>query len=606
MKNPGNANRTRSMILRFLRGTWGYFVFCAVCAGFTALCDMLTPQIIRVTLDNVIPRSEEGLSAAAAWVLGLFGGAAGVPLWFPAALLLFVAALRVLSVYLFRVENAKGSQLFIEKMRTAVFDRLERLSVSWHMKNSTGDLLSRCTNDMETLRSFISEQLTNILRLALLISMSVGFMFSMDLRLALVAVLPMPVVFVYSFVFHNRVKKDFTVCDENEGKLSAIVSENLAGARLVRAYTGEGREYERLTAHNRYYTGLWVSLGKRLSRYWAFSDVIMGLQLLALILTGAYMCVSGSISSGEYVAFISYNAMLTWPVRQLGRLLTELSKAGVSAERVAYIYDSPELERSGGRDADLTGEIVFDNVSLDFDGRRVLDGVSFSVPPGSTLGVLGATGSGKSTLAMLLDGFYEPTEGKITISGVPLGDISLSCLRRGVAFVTQEPFLFSDTIAGNITMSPEEIGREAMLAAADAAQLTHAVAEFEKGFDTPVGEKGVTLSGGQRQRTAIARAVASKRRIYILDNALSAVDAKTDAAIRRNLAGELSGATVIIISHRISTLRDCDKIAVFDGGRLVSLGTHGELAAQPGLYRDVCAAQDALPASPGPGGKGAL
>jgi len=493
--------------------------------------------------------------------------------------------------YLFRVCNAKGAETLTKTMRDNLFVHIEHLPFSWHMKNQTGDIIQRCTSDIDTLKRFVSEQMTSIFRIAILLIMSTTFMFSMNVPLTFIALAPMPIILLYSFSFHKKIGKEFTKCDESEGKLSAMAQEYLTGVRVVRAFGRERYEKDRFENHNEEYTGLWVKLAKTMSAFWSSSDALSGIQIMLVIVFGAVFCVKGHMTSGEYIACISYNTMLVWPVRQLGRMISEMSKAGVAVGRIAYIMDSEvEHDRDDAIDADMTGDISFNNINFAYDGcPQVLKNINFTVKAGTTLGILGGTGSGKSTLMCLLDRLYDlpPECGNITVGGVDIADMKSESVRKNIGIVLQEPFLFSRSIADNIGITNDALTLTDIREAARAACLDEAVEGFTKGYDTFVGERGVTLSGGQKQRAAIARMLTQKTPIMIFDDSLSAVDTETDAKIRRELEAHFGNATVILISHRITTLQKADKIIVLEGGTISESGTHDELVALGGTYSKI-------------------
>ena len=370
--------------------------------------------------------------------------------------------------------------------------------------------------------------------------------------------------------------------------------------RVVRAFGREEFERKRFEKQNVYYTGLWVSLMNLMAVFWGIGDFISGLQIMLILVLGSVFCVRGTLSAGEFIAFLTYNSMLIWPVRQLGRVISEMSKAGVSIDRIMYIINSPleeDKEDAVSReetDQALRGDIVFDHVSFGYEPDiPVVQDISFTIPHGTTFGILGSTGSGKSTLMHLLNRLYElpPEQGKITIGGVDIADMKAQDLRRDIGMVLQEPFLFSRTISENIGITDRNMSLEEIRRAAKIACVDDTITEFKEGYDTVVGERGVTLSGGQKQRTAIAQSVIRTPPILIFDDSLSAVDAETDARIRKYLREELNYQTVILISHRISTLMVADNIAVLHQGSILQQGTHEELYRTPGLYRDICEIQ---------------
>ena len=592
--NPKSQRREQLALLwQFLKGAKRYFFVTVLAAGVTALADMLQPQIIRAAVDCALGGKQGDFPAFVMDAVDSIGGFEylGQHLWIMAAAILAVAAVQVASQYVFRVYNTKASETLVKSMRDKLFSHIQRLPFSWHMKNRTGDIIQRCTSDIDTTKNFLSEQLTSIFRVLILLVLSIYFMASMHGMLTLIALIPMPLIIGYSVHFHKKIHEGFTDCDENEGKLSAMAQENLTGVRVIRAFGQERAEMEKFTKQNDYYTSLWVKMGKVLSRFWSVSDIYSGIQVMLVVIFGAWFCIQGSLTEGEYIAFISYNSMLVWPIRMLGRMISEMSKAGVSIERVFYIMDSPvESDDPDAAEAPMDGDICFEDVSFAYEnGPELLHDISFTMKAGTTLGILGGTGSGKSTLMLLLDKLYllEEGSGRITIGGRDIRKIKTRHLRRNIGMVLQEPFLFSRTIAENIGIASPELDMEAIRAAAEAAALDETVHSFASGYETMVGERGVTLSGGQKQRAAIARMLTNPCPIMIFDDSLSAVDTETDARIRRAIAKNFGKASVILISHRITTLSAADKILVLDHGRIAEEGTHEELKVGGGIYQKI-------------------
>ena len=593
MKNK----QTISLLWRFLKGAKRYFLVTILAAAVTALADMLQPQIIRAAVDCALGGKEADFPDFVMELVDRFGGFAylGKHLWIMALAVLAVALVQVVSQYAFRVFNTKASETLVKTMRDQLFSHIQHLPFSWHMKNRTGDIIQRCTSDIDTTKNFLSEQLTSIFRIGLLLALSITFMLSMHPVLTCIALIPTPFVILYSFHFHKKVHDGFEKCDENEGKLSAMAQENLTGVRVVRAFGQERSEIGKFQKQNDYYTSLWESMGKTLSRFWSTSDILSGIQVMLVIVFGAYFCIQGNLQSGEYIAFISYNSMMVWPIRQLGRMISEMSKAGVSIDRVAYIMNSPvEQDEPGAVDAPMDGDICFEHVRFGYENSpEILHDIHFTMEAGTTLGILGGTGSGKSTLMLLLDKLYPLEEGcgRITIGGTDIRKIRTAHLRRNIGIVLQEPYLFSRTIAENIAIASDEVDMQAVRAAAQAAALDESINSFAAGYNTTVGERGVTLSGGQKQRVAIARMLVNDTPIMIFDDSLSAVDTETDAKIRKAIEKRFGKASVILISHRITTLSAADKILVLDRGRIAEEGTHETLKCAGGIYQKIYEAQ---------------
>ena len=588
----------RRMLRDFLRGSRLFFLLSMLASALSALVDLVAPQIIRIAVDHVIGGAPA--DRLPAWAAGLLTaaerqGTLQRQIAFLTAALLLVALGKVLSQFGYEVSKTVAAETLVKTMRDRLFSHLERLPYAWHMHNSTGDIIQRCTSDIETLKNFLAEQMTNLIRIVILLLLSLSFMLGMDLHLTLIAMLPVPVIILYSFHFHRRIGEAFLDCDENEGLLSAIAQENLTGVRIVRAFGRERYEQDRFEAQNSLYTAMWMKLARPLAAFWSIGDILSGLQILLTVVFGALFCLRGRMRPGTYLAFLSYCAMMTWPVRMLGRMIADMSKAGISLDRIRAIMQAPEEEDPGRRlTPEIRGEIVFDHVSFAYEeSAEVLHDVSFRIPAGTTLGILGGTGSGKSTLVMLLDKLYELSDGQgqIRVDGVDIRDIRTDHLRQSIGMVLQEPFLFSRTLAENIASHDGEASHDQIRQAARAACLDDTVMGFAKGYDTLVGERGLTLSGGQKQRTAIARTLIRQTPILIFDDSLSAVDTETDAKIRSSLEARFGSATVILISHRITTLSKADRILVLDHGRISEQGSHDELKNAGGLYQRICAIQ---------------
>ena len=578
------------MVLTYLRGSRGYFVLALFCACLSMVFNALTPQVIRITVDSILDAEPANLPGVIENLIPLEALRAKplTALWLAAGAVLLCAVLRGVCSYGQRLNLAKGSEGFVKSIRDGLFSHIQHLSYAWHTAHSTGDMIQRCTSDVDVIRNFVCNQLVEVVRTIFLIVLYLSIMFSMNVRLSLIALVFIPIVGLSSGVFYRKISSRFQVADEAEGELTTCAQENLTGVRVVRAFGRERYEVERFEKKNRRFSQLWIQLGKLLSVYWASGTFLTSLQVMVIILAGVGEAVGGDMTLGEFLAFVTYNSSLAWPVRSLGRVLSDMSKAGVSMDRVGYILKAPEEQDSPEAGVDpVQGDIVFDHVTFGYGGQPVLRDVSFTIPQGSTFAILGGTGSGKSTLVHLLDRLYDLEEGRITIGGVDLCRFQRDHLRRNIGLVLQEPFLFSQTIGENIAATRPQAPEADVRRAAAIACVDDAISEFAAGYDTVVGERGVTLSGGQKQRVAIARMLLQNAPIMIFDDSLSAVDAETDTKIRRALRENLGSATVILISHRITTLMQADQILVLDHGQVAELGTHDQLIQRPGIYQDI-------------------
>lgn len=584
------------LLTDFLVGSKRFFVISILSSFVVALADAVNPQIIRYTVDTVIGNEKSGLPDFVNSLIDSIGGIQLLKgnLWILALAIIAVALISALSRYCQRVYNTKAAETLVQRMRNLLFTHIEKLPFSFHMKNQTGDIIQRCTSDVDTVKNFLSEQLTAILQIVLQVGLSLAMMYSMNVKLAVVSTVTLPLILVYSAVFGKKIGRGFKECDEAEGALSSTVQENLTGVRVVRAFGREKYERERFKEKNDVYTNLWVRLSKLMASFWSFGDLFSGIQVMLILVLGVHFCVSYGMTAGALIAFLSYNAMLSWPIRRLGRMISELSKAGISLDRLSYILRSePEKDKEGATEPDLNGDIVFENVSFSYDNcPELLHNISFTVKAGSTVGIIGGTGSGKSTLIYLLGRLYDlPHDGsigRITIGGTDINDIKAKHIRKNVGIVLQEPYLFSRSIAENIGITCENIDLEEIRRAAAVASLDETVLSFADGYDTFVGERGVTLSGGQKQRAAIARMLTGKTPIMVFDDSLSAVDAETDAKIRQALNDNLGSSTVLLISHRTATLMNADLIIVLDHGRIAEMGNHASLMEmENGIYRRI-------------------
>ncbi len=579
------------LILSYSKNYIYLIIVSAIATIIKVVASFATPQIIRFTVDSIIddiPFSNHMIN-----FINLMGGREGIRhnIWICAVFVLVLALITAISDYIGRLTVAKGTEGIIKNIRDNLFEHIQKLPFSWHIKNQTGDIIQRATSDVEIVRNFINTQLSEMFRTIMLVIISLILMFSMNVKLTFIVLIFIPIVVLYSAIFYGILSKKFLVADEAEGELFTATQENLTGVRVVRAFGRERYEIEKFSEKNNKFSALWVKLGYQLGYYWGIGDFVTGLLVMTIVITGSVYSVNNIITLGEFMAFVSYTAMIAWPLRGFGRILGELSKTLVSAERICEILREPEEQDSkNGVTPELNKDIEFKNVLFNYEGNiPVVSGVSFKIDAGTTFAILGGTGSGKTTLMHLLNRLYELPEdgGTITIGDVDIRDIKLEYLRKNIGMVLQEPFLFSRSIKENIGISNPEVEFEHIREVSSIAQVNDAIESFSKGYDTIVGERGVTLSGGQKQRVAIARMLLQDTPIMVFDDSLSAVDSDTDAKIRSALKKGKGNSTVILISHRITTLMQADKILVLDKGRVSDIGTHEELISRQGIYKSI-------------------
>lgn len=588
--NVKTKHRKLYLISRFLQGSKVYFAAAVAASLLSTILNALTPQIFRFSIDQVLSGNRGNSGGGGIYLSN--------HLWILALMIVAVAIASGIFTYISRTNTARAGENFAKNLRDALFIHVQKLPMKWHDRNQTGDIIQRCTSDVEVIRGFVVTQLLEVFRTAFLVITSFVMMFSMNVKLSCIVLLFVPVVIVYSTVFYRLIAKRFTTADEAEGELSTVVQENATGVRVVRAFGREQFEMERFDKKNNAFAKLWIRLGTLSGLYWGIGDLITGLQVIAVIIFGVMEAVNGFISVGEFVAFAAYNSTLVWPIRGLGRILSDMSKAGVSFERVDYIIRSQEEaygkeEEKNGKESEVSRgkfDISFQHVSFGYEeGKDVLRDISFTAPEGRTLGILGGTGSGKSTIIQLLSRLYEleDNRGSIRVGGRAIQDIPIEELRRNIGMVLQEPFLYSRTIRENIAASVPDASMDDIRYAARIACIDDAIMSFPDGYETLVGERGVTLSGGQKQRIAIARMLLQKAPVMVFDDSLSAVDSQTDYCIRCALKEHMREATVILISHRVTSLMGADEILVLNQGKIEERGSHRELIQRNGIYRRI-------------------
>lgn len=582
-----------------LRGLWDLMegerlrYGAAIIAMVIASCFLyLVPLVPQLVIDGVIAPDPKTASAFVTRTVEALGGITFLRdnLWLAAGAMIFLTVFAGLFTYLRGRWSAAASESIIRRVRDRVYDRLQKLPCRFFDHAETGDLIQRCTSDVETVRKFISSHVVEIGRAMIMLLVPIPLMLMIDVRMTLISLVLMPLVFVFSLIFFIKVKAAFLKADEAEGKLTATLQENLSGIRVVRAFARQDFEQEKFRTVNDVHRQLDYRLYTLMAWYWSSSDLLCFTQKALVLGFGVYLLAVGELQVGALYYFITAVTMFLWPIRQMGRILTDMGKAIVAMDRLHHILGEPEeSEQSRGpgiRISGLSGEIAFSNVTFSHGEQSpVLENVSFHVPDGSSLAILGPSGSGKSTVVNLLLRLYDADSGSITLGGNELTSLDRQFVRERMSVVMQEPFLYSKSLRENLRLSRPNANEEEIVEAATIAAIHESITEFANGYDTLVGERGVTLSGGQRQRVAIARALLKEPDVLILDDALSAVDTETESMILDALRQREGRQTTILIAHRVSTVMHADQIIVLENGRIAQHGTHETLLQQPGMYQ---------------------
>lgn len=587
---PDQFDLRQALDTNRLRGLWkmmkGYrltYLVATAALAISASSKTMTYILLRYFANSLLAEGQAGLYFAGSLVLSLvliglgFVGLAAMEGGFS-----FISG-RLASY------SAEG---ITRRLRNFLFDHIQRLSFSYHAKTPTGEMIERVTSDVDALRRFYSEQAIGMGRIILLFVINFTAILTLNWQLALISVVTIPLIVAVSIWFFKLVTKAYEHYQEQEAVLSTTLNENLTGVRVVKAFARQ--DYEQ----NKFENDNWEKYlrGRKLlvmhSLFWPLSDIVCGFQMLLGFFTAAWMAINGTISVGDYLAYVGLVVWLIWPIRNLGRLIVQVSTGQVSYNRVMEIIKQPRedlLSAAHKTTHGLRGDLVFDRVGFAYEpGMPILSDISFHVKPGQVVAFLGSTGSGKTTLANLLPRFYDYTEGRILLDGVDLLSYSREFLRSNVGIVEQEPFLFSRTIRENITYGVgRDVTDEEIETAARSAAVHDVILSFPDGYETIVGEKGVTLSGGQKQRVTIARTLLKNPKILILDDSTSSVDTETEAFIREALECLMLERTTFIIAHRIQSVMTADLIVVLDQGRIIQMGTHEDLVNQPGMYRRI-------------------
>ncbi len=531
---------------------------------------LLVPFLLKYTLD--------GLKSGEATLVGTL---------IPAAIgIVAFHAIHGFFTYLRGRWAAQASEGIVRQLRHRLYQHLERLPCAYHDRADTGDLVQRCSSDVETVRVFLAAQVVEIARVMLFVLVAIPIMFWHDVTMSLISLSLVPVIVLFAVLFFYKVRGLFKQVDESEGRLTTVLQENLTGIRVVRAFAQQEFEIEKFQERNDEFRDLEFRLFITLSNYWSLSDLLVFCQTGLALFVGAYFVQQGHLSLGTWVLFWWLLRQIIWPVRQIGRVLADTGKASVALGRIHEILDELAESEDALPAESARGTIEVNNLAFSYSGDRpAIDDLSLTIEEGETVALLGPPGSGKSTLVNLLVRLYEYEQGSIRIGGDELNTIDRHAIRDSFGVVLQDPFLYSKTVRENIMLGHISAADHEVEESARAADIHGNILAFEDGYDTKVGERGVTLSGGQRQRMAIARALLKDPEFLVLDDSLSAVDTKTEAHILRALASRRGKHTTILIAHRLSSTRLADRIFVLDHGRLLQQGTHDELLAIEGPYR---------------------
>lgn len=590
--------KSLKLLLKFIEGNKLIYLAATLSMCLATVLATAIPIVMSGIIDSVIGTKPLAMPEFIAEPVRQAGGRAMLVenLWAVCGLLVLLTALQGVFQFLKGKLVAIAAENSGRNIRNRLYDHLQHMPYDYHVKAQAGDLIQRCTSDVETVRNFVSGQFVEMIQAVISFTCVLSVMFSIQASYTAVSLIMVPFILVFTVKFFTGMKKTFKITDEAEGSMSSTLQENFTGVRVVRAFGAQTFEIDKLEGKSREYRDNILKIVRLMSSFWSNSDLMTMLQFGAVLLAGVYLTVSASITLGTMTAFTALAGMLIWPVRQLGQILSFMGQSFVSLGRLQEILNAAP-EQAGEKEYEpvIKGEIEFDHVHFEYEeGKPVLEDVSFKIEKGRTIAILGATGSGKSSLVHLLLRLYDCTKGAIRLDGVDVNNINKKWLRKNVGIVLQEPFLFSKTVIENIGIAKPGAREEEIFTASTAACVHETIQNFENGYDTLVGERGVTLSGGQRQRLAIARTILRDVPILIFDDSLSAVDVETDAAIRKALKERRRDVTTIIISHRITTLAEADTIFVLENGKIVQSGTHEQLAQQEGLYKRVWRIQNAL------------
>ncbi|HHU53009.1 MAG TPA: ABC transporter ATP-binding protein [Clostridiaceae bacterium] len=584
--------KTSTHFFSFYKKDLNYLISAVISIMVIAICGLLIPLIVGFTVDRVLLNQDVVLPQFLENIYWHIGGRQFLlnNLWVLGLILLGITVIQGIAEFISEFHIAKVAENGAENMRRKLFSHLQKLPYAWHAKAETGDLVQRCTSDVEVIRRFFQNQLLQIIRCITTIIISIFVMVNLDSTLSIVSIAITPIMFISTIIYFKKRRGQFELWDETEGKLSARLQESLTGMRVIKAFGRKKFELDQLEETHRELYDYGIKQYDIMGNFWFLSDLFSNAVLALVVIIGTYRVVSHGLHLGIMLVFVSYADRLLINLRILARVIADIGKAQISFGRLKEILDAePEPDDEGLLKPELNGNIKFNNVSFQYpDGSEpVLQNINFEIKAGQTIGILGPTGSGKSSLLLLLQKLYLPSSGTLLFDDIPVEQINRYNLRRQVGLILQESYIYSRSIGDNIRLPKPQTSIENVRRYAKIARLDNEIEQFSQGYDTVVGERGVTLSGGQKQRLAIARTLIRDCQILIFDDSLSAVDTETDREIRKSLKKRPQGTTTIIVSHRISSIYDADQIFVLEDAQITQSGTHQELVNQTGLYQRV-------------------
>ena len=588
----------------------GNYLFAGLLMLLAIFVRMLEPRILQIAIDGVVLYGEKPMqqTLAQADVVAkmLYGLLPDITasnriyvLLCIGLLFVCIATCKSIASFAGSVVAAKSTESAIKNLRDKLLAHIQSLPMAHFSKVPSADMIQRCTGDIDTIRGFIGQQTIEFIRLTGIFVLAFGMMASIHFWYAVISVALVPIVLVLAFYFFHLESKIWQIHEKEQDKLTAIIQENLSGIRVVQAFAKEEYEINKFVNQNIAKRTIGVRHVDYHKVFWSWTDLLLNIQIVLSLFAGTYFVLNYQISLGEFAGFFTYAAMVTFPIRGVGRIVTQMGMAAVGIERIYQILETKPEDYSGKslEGTTVKGKIEFQDIVFSYDESntsKTLDRVSFTVNPGEKVAILGPSGSGKSTLITLLGRFYEPTSGQILLDGKPITTLEKTALRKKLGIVHQKSFLFSNSVQGNIAYIKPNASQEKIDEMARAAKVFDFLDKLPDGYKTQVGEKGVTLSGGQKQRVSLARTLLGEPDILILDDSTSAVDTETEFEIQQALKEKMKGKTTLIIAHRLTSIQQADRVIVLDKGKIIEEGTPKELLQKEGFYRKIHAVQISL------------